>query len=68
MFKQKTILEVKGAEDRIYRFECDPAAPLGEVHDALFTMKGIVVKQIEEHQSKEQPKKEEECQEQIQKL
>ena len=60
MFKQKTILEVKGADDRIYRLECDSSSPLGELYDAVFTMKNIVMKQLEDHISKEQPKKEEE--------
>ena len=48
MFKQKYVLEVKGQEDRIYRFECDAGAPLGELNDALYTMKGVVLKQLNE--------------------
>jgi len=47
MFKQKFVLEVKGNNDRTYFFECDPQAPLGEIHDALFAMKNAVVKQIQ---------------------
>lgn len=53
MFKQKYILEVKGKEDRVYRFECDPTAPLGEMHDAIYTMKGVVVEQLQKRQQEE---------------
>lgn len=46
MFKQKLHLEVKGKEDRVYRLECEPNSPLGEIHDALCAMKNVVVQQI----------------------
>lgn len=59
MFKPKLVLEVKGTEDRFYKFECDPKAPLGEIHDSLYTMKCVIVKMINEHNEKEAPKKEE---------
>lgn len=36
MFKPKLVLEVKGTEDRFYKFECDPKAPLGESHVSLY--------------------------------
>lgn len=66
MFKQKFILEVKGSQDRVYRFECDPQAPLGEMHDALYTMKGVIVEQLMKKQEaekgqEEEPKCEEKC-------
>ncbi len=53
MFKHKYVLEVKGQEDRLYRFECDASAPLGELNDALYSMKSIVVKQLNEQHEKE---------------
>lgn len=53
MFKQRYVLEVKGAEDRVYRFDCDPLSPSGEIHDALFTMRGVVLKQLSENHKKE---------------
>lgn len=55
MFKQKYVLEVKGQEERIYRFECDSTAPLGELNDVLFAMKSIVVKQLNEQHEKDKP-------------
>lgn len=60
MFKPKMVLEVKGLKDNIYRFESDPNVPLGEVHDALFTMKDIIVKQIQAQHEKEKNRPEEE--------
>ena len=59
MFKQKLTLEVKGSEDRVFKFECDPQAPLGEIHDALQKMKGYVVQLIHDYDKKESPAKEE---------
>ncbi len=53
MFKQKYILEAKGKEDRLYRFECDVTAPLGELNDVLFSMKSVVMKQLNEQHEKE---------------
>lgn len=53
MFKNKFVLEVKGAGEKIYSFQCDPSAPLGEIHDALISMKTIIVNQINEYNSKE---------------
>ncbi len=63
MFKQKYVLEAKGKEDRLYRFECEVSAPLGELNDVLFSMKSLVVKQINEQQEKDRPKEnqEEKC-------
>lgn len=45
MLKSKSILEVK-VGDRIYTFECEPNAPLGEVHDVLLNMKHFVIQKI----------------------
>lgn len=61
MFKQKMVLEVKGAEDRMHRLECDPSTPLGEVHDAVCAMKNFVVQKINEQN--EQAEKEKCCNE-----
>ena len=61
MFKPKYILEVKGQDERSYRFECDTSAPLGEMHDALFTMKGVVLEQLQKKHESEKPK--EKCKE-----
>lgn len=60
MFKQKTILEVKGAEDRIYTLEFDPSSPLGEMHDALYTMKSVILERINQIEKKEQTSSEDE--------
>lgn len=59
MFKQKLSLEVKGSEDRIFTLQCDPGAPLGEIHDALHTMKCVVVKMINDYSEKESSSKKE---------
>jgi hypothetical protein len=45
MLKQKSILEVK-IDDRLYEFQCDGAAPLGEIHDVLCRMKQYIVQRI----------------------
>ena len=45
--KPKSILEVKAGE-RTYRMECEPDANLGEVHDALHTMKAYIIDRIKE--------------------
>lgn len=46
MFKNISVLEVKGAEKRIYKFYCDPKSPLGEVYDAISTMKLHIFEQM----------------------
>lgn len=69
MFIQKMVLTVKGNEDRLHRFECDPAAPLGEVHDALVTMTNFTLEEIKKHakpldedgENKEECESQEEC-------
>ena len=69
MFKQKFVLEVKGKDERLYRFECDATAPLGELNDVLFTMKSEVVKQLAEQHEKDRPeeKSEDKCKEKSEK-
>ncbi len=53
---------MKGKEDRVGRFECDVSAPLGELNDMLFSMKSIVMKQLNEQHEKDRPKeKKEKC-------
>lgn len=43
MFKNKLYIRVKGAEDREYNFDCQSNAPLGEIHDVLYTiLKNII--------------------------
>lgn len=62
MIKSKTVLEVQ-IGDRIYRMDCDPDSPLGEVHDALTQMRACVVQKIVDiDKSKEEPKDESVCQ------
>lgn len=61
MFKQKYVLEVKGQEDRVYRLDCDSTAPLGELMDVLYTMRSVVVKQLNEQHEKEKPAEKECC-------
>lgn len=48
-------MEVK-IGDRLYELSCDTDSPLGELHDALCSMKAHVVNLIVEHQKNEQPK------------
>lgn len=47
MLKNITVLEVKIGE-RLYQMECDPNAPLGEVHDALSSMKAYIINRMAE--------------------
>ena len=52
----KSALEVKGSNNRSYSFHCSPDSPLGEVHDALCTMKKQIIdemKKFEDKQNKE---------------
>lgn len=68
MFHNRYVLEVKGAEDRIYRFDCSDGSPRGECYDALATMMGIIVEQIKQAAGEEklsEPKavEKEECKE-----
>lgn len=58
MFKQRFILEVKGSEERIYRFECESTSPMGEIHDALYAMKGAIINRMNESQKAEEKKEE----------
>lgn len=63
MIKSQTIIEIKIGE-RNYTFECSPDSPLGEIHDALFQMKSIIVQQIVQEHEKEKSKQnpeEEKC-------
>lgn len=46
MFKNISTLEVKGHEKRVYHFYCQPNAPLGEIFDALSSMKAYVFEQM----------------------
>lgn len=62
MFKQKYIMEVPGKDERLYRFECDHSAPLGEMHDVLFAMKGFILEQIQTKHDTEKFKKDKEKQ------
>lgn len=47
MIKSKAVIEVK-IGDRTYQMECPPEAPLGEVHDALCTMRYEVIQKMQE--------------------
>ncbi len=58
MFRQLTILEVKGAEERIHRYECPPATPPGEVYDSLGAMREYLLRFMEEQQKSEKEKAE----------
>lgn len=50
MFKNKSVLEVKGAEKRIYELHCRQDSPLGELYDALCTMKHHVMTEMHKHE------------------
>lgn len=47
MISNVSKIEIKIGE-RIYQFLCNIDSPIGEVHDALSAMKGIVVQKIQE--------------------
>ena len=53
MLKNLSVLEVK-VDDRLYRFECDPNAPLGEVYDSVSAMKKYIYGVMKERYEKEQ--------------
>ncbi len=63
MFKQISLLEVKGSGDRLHRFECDPSTPPGEVYDALCAMSKFVLDSMQKEAKKDEQKVEskEEC-------
>jgi hypothetical protein len=48
----KTFLTIDTGE-RVYEFSCAQNAPLGEIHDALVTMKTYIVGLIVDNQKKE---------------
>ena len=54
MFKQITVGEVKRGE-RTYQLLCDPASPLGELHDVLLEMKSHCIERMEAIQKAEAP-------------
>lgn len=56
MFRNNYVLDVKGAENRIYRFQCESNSPLGETYDALYTMLAIVAEQINKKSPAEEKK------------
>ena len=59
MFRPKLVVDVKGEEERVYRFECDPSAPLGEISSAVSAIKKFVDEKIKEINEKEESSKEE---------
>jgi len=61
MFYHKLQLDVNGANDRKYNFSCAPDAPLGEVLDALNTMRAHVISQINASAQPEENHEEKEC-------
>lgn len=63
MFKQLSIIEVKGGDDRIHRYECPPNSPPGEVHDAISAMKAYVLRHMQEEYQKEKEKQDSEKEE-----
>jgi hypothetical protein len=58
MFKQNSVLEVKGNEERIHRYECPAETPLGEAYDALSTMRAHLLEIINQN-AQEAPEQEE---------
>lgn len=57
MLSNITKLEIKIGE-RAYQLFCAVDSPIGEVHDALCSMKGFVIQKIQEAQNKEEASKE----------
>lgn len=55
MFKQFLKLEVKGSNDRLYTLQLEGDSPLGEVIDALFIMRSVAIKQLNEQHEKDNP-------------
>ena len=55
MLKTRPVLEVVGKEDRKYRLELDGSSPLGEVHDALYTMLRVIVEEMQKIREKGAP-------------
>ena len=53
MFTQSLKLEVRGAQDRVHRYYCEPLSPGGEILDVLSTMRSVVLRQIQEQHEKE---------------
>lgn len=57
MINNITQFEIK-IGDHAYRFLCESNSPLGEVHDALYHMKQIVLKKMQECHESEKAHKE----------
>ncbi len=57
MFKAEVYLEVKGQDERVYKLECKPNSPLGEIYDALNEMRSVTIKLMQEHSNQENEKK-----------
>ena len=53
MLKAKTVIEVK-VNDRTYQLECYSDSPLGEVYDALVSMRAFIINMMVEQQKKEE--------------
>lgn len=47
MFKQKTHIEIE-KDNRTYHFICDNDSPLGELHDVIYQLRGLIVERINE--------------------
>lgn len=47
MIRNLSTIEIKVGE-RVYRFLCEVDAPIGEVHDVIMQMKGIVIQKMNE--------------------
>ena len=58
MIKLAAKIEVKVGE-RLYHFLCDNESPLGEIHDVICQMKGLVISKMQEIQEAQKPKVEE---------
>ncbi len=54
MLKQAAILEIV-KEDRVYTFQLPNNAPIGEVHDVLFQMRGFVIEKMNEAMNASKP-------------
>ncbi len=59
MLNQISKIEVKIGE-RVYQLLCEMDSPLGQVHDALSTMKGFIINKMQEAEKISKPEKEEE--------
>ena len=61
MFKQRLLLEVQGQNDRMYRLECPPESPAGEIFDAVCVMRAHILEKMNEITSVDEKEPAQDC-------